>query len=75
MNDELHPSLMDLPPDKMRERAIDYMLMAEKANSEQTRETFLRVAVRLQELARAATAAPLERHETSPLPPAVPPAA
>ena len=60
MNDELHVSLRALPPAEMRERAIDYMLMAEEANSEQIRETFLRVATRLQELANEATTASLE---------------
>lgn len=64
---------MDLPPDRMWERAIDYLLMAEEASSEETRETFLRVAARLQDLAREATAASLERREISP-PPAAPPA-
>ncbi len=60
MNDELHVSLRELPPAEMWERAIDYMLMAEEAESEQTREIFLRVATRLQELAREATVPSLE---------------
>ncbi len=70
VNDELHVSLRELPPAEMRERAIDYMLMAEEADSEQTRKTFLRVATRLEELAREATAASLERRGTSPPVPA-----
>ena len=71
MSDELRTFLMDLLPDKMRERAIDYMLMAEETCSEETRETFLRVAARLQELVREATAR--ERGEISPPPSATPP--
>jgi hypothetical protein len=70
VSSELRASLSHLTPAKMRERAVDYLLMAEAADTEQTKATFLRVAARLQELAREATvtAAP-ERHKKWPVPP------
>jgi hypothetical protein len=52
---ELGASLSHLTPAKMRERAIDYLLMAGATNAEHTRATFLRVAARLQECARDAS--------------------
>jgi hypothetical protein len=54
MNDRLRKSLMDLTPAQMRERAIDYELMAGVANTADAKARFLLVAAQLRELARQA---------------------
>jgi len=69
---ELRASLRGLSPAEMRERAIDYTLMAAAANSGRARATFLRVAALLRELAREVASVPLEGDGASPATPAFP---